>query len=443
MVSVGRSAQRLVWLAVASAGCAPPAWIEEPPRFPAGAQSWNLPLYEPLTRIGPHVVATAVGRARSDPPPTRPVLLYADSGSSRGALLAETFARIGVATDGSRFVTIEDAAGAKHGWRGALLPELRLADGPTVAALPTSVTDYKEVLGADVMAARGWQIDLDAGVLRLGAEPWRADSEVVRVPVRRFGNHAIVDLVVAGQPVPLLVDTGAPFTVVDEAVLRRLGLAERPLVSRWPLGGAGRTVTVETSFEGPVALGGRALGVQRIFAHPGGLTNGQGMLGNDILYRFAFQLTRDGLALRPRPTDLVASAPRRIARWTDLPACPEMPGCVAAELAPGDPADPHVRVRFRAVPPRPFRYLFGCAGADGRLRDSPLWVEIAVRAPLPGAEVDVAVAPETPVPIRRFWATGCAGLTLLDANPIVEGARPAPAVAEAHLASDLRRITFR
>src|SRR4029077_3175098 len=124
-------------------------------------------------------------------------------GSSHGALLADTFAQVGVATAGSHFVTIEDAAGARHDWRGALLPALTFDGGLTVAELPTSLTDYREILGADVIAARGWQIDLDAGILRLGAGPWPAAPEVLRPPTRRWRDHAFVDVVIGGQPVTL------------------------------------------------------------------------------------------------------------------------------------------------------------------------------------------------------------------------------------------------
>ena len=434
-----------IWAGCIWAGCAPPAWISQAPKFPSGPESWELPLYEPLTRVGPHLLATVVG----NPDPTgaertEEVLLYVDSGSSHGALFAETFARLGLATRASHFVTIEDAAGVKHGWTGAVIPELRIG-GLTLAGVVASVTDYSAILGADVLAPRGWQLDLDAGTLSLGAAPWPSGPDVIDIPLERFHDHVIAELRIAGEAVPLLLDTGAPFTVVDVDVLRRLGLTERPLASRWPLGGAGHTVGVATSFEGPVALGPRDLGTRRIFAHPGGLSVGHGMLGNDIMYAYSFEVTRAGLALRPRAADLVTSAPGRIARWRELPSCAGVPGCLAAALVASKSPDgvPSVRLRFLAVPPRPFRYLFGCLDAAGRLRDSPLWIEIAVRQPTLGAETDVAVAPEVPLAIRRLWASGCQRLALLDANPIVDGARPLPASAEAHLATDFRRVTFR
>jgi predicted aspartyl protease len=432
-----------------SAACAAPAWIDQRPRFSSEPQVWDLPLYEPLTRVGPHLVATALGRpSGAGPAPSEEVLFYVDSGSSHAALLAQTFSHLGLPTSSSRFVTVEDAAGATHGWTGAVLPQLRLgpiADGRALSDVVASVTDYKAVLGADVLAAHGWRIDLDDGILRLGAEPWPPTADVVEVPIQRFRDHAIADLRIAGEEVPLLVDTGAPFTIVDIGLLRRLGLREVPLASRWPLGGAGHTLGVTTSFEGKVALGGRDLGVRRIFGHPAALSVGRGMMGNDILYGYAFQVTRAGLQLKPRATDLLSSAPRRIARWRDLPSCPTAPGCITADLVTSRAADglPQVGVRFQTVPPRPFRYLFGCADPAGLLRASPLWIEIAVRQPVRGVEIVIPVAPEVPAAFRHLWANGCERLVLLDANPIVDGARPLPPTAEAHLATDIRRLSFR
>ena len=445
-----RTQLRLASLLATLAACAAPAWIDQRPKFswgsPGEPQIWDLALYEPLTRVGPHVIATALGHPSGDGPvPSEQVLLYVDSGSSHAALLAPTFERLGLPTDSSRFVTIEDAAGDTHGWTGGLIPALRVEEGLALSDVVASVTTYKAVLGADVLAAYGWRIDLDDGILRLGAEPWPPSPDLIEVPTERFRDHALVKLRIAGEEVPLLIDTGAPFTLVDVTLLRRLGLRELPLVSRWPLGGAGRTVSVSTSFEGPLALAGSDLGMRRIFAHPGVQSVGRGMLGNDILYGYAFQVTRAGLALKPRGADLLSSALRRMARWRDLPSCPAVPGCITAEVRPRAAAEslPRVGVRFQALPPRPFRYLFGCLDGAGRLRASPLWIEIAVRQPRLGAEIDIAVAPEVPAAFGRLWATGCERLALLDANPIVNGARPLPETAEAHLAIDIRRVSFR
>jgi hypothetical protein len=107
---------------------------------------------------------------------------------------------------------------------------------------------------------------------------------------------------------------------------------------------------------------------------------------------------------------------------------------------------PRVHARLPVVPPRPFKYLFGCTDAEGDLRRSPLWVEIAVWRAAPNADVEAPFSPETPPALRRLWAQGCARLALLDANPIVGGPAPrndAAAAAEARVVIDTRHVTFK
>jgi predicted aspartyl protease len=431
--------------ALAAPGCALPAWLRRPPVFPGGQAVWEVPLYEPLTRLGPHVLGTVSGRGAAG---REQVLFYVDSGSSHCALEAATFARLGVGVEGSRFATITDASGQKRSWSSALVPEVRLDGGLALADVVASVEDRQAILGANVIAAHGWQLDLDRGTLSLGAAPWPPAPDVVVVPTQSYGMHAIADVRVAGQVVPLLVDTGAPFTVVDAAILRGLGLPEKPLASRWPLGGGARSESVSSFFEAPVALGALgelALGPRRIYAHPGGMSPGRGMLGNDVLFAYAVQVTAAGMKLRPRAPSVADATGARLARWRDLPSCPEAPACAAAELVPAEgtsDARPHVRLRLlAAVPPRPFRYLYGCSDGSGTLRRSPLWIEVAVAQPSPGSAVEIPVAPDAPAAFARMWAQGCRALVLLDANPVVD-AHPLSGAAEARVTAETRRMIF-
>jgi hypothetical protein len=223
-------------LAIAlQAGCALPVWMHDAPIFPGAPGAWEVPLYEPLQRIGPYVLATVSGQPPPGAAPAREeVLLCVDSGTTRSELAAPTFAHLGVETTTSHLATIEDAAGVTRGWSGGLVPSVELGNGLTLANVVASV-GRTPILGADVLDAQGWQIDLDRGTLVLGARPWPAAPEVV-VPTHPFRNHALVDLRIAGQLVPVLIDTGAPFTVVDGAVLRELGLRAQPLAHPWPLG---------------------------------------------------------------------------------------------------------------------------------------------------------------------------------------------------------------
>jgi hypothetical protein len=128
----------------------------------------------------------------------------------------------------------------------------------------------------------------------------------------------------------------------------------------------------------------------------------------------------------------------RIARWGDLPSCPGVPGCVAAQLESG--ADVRVRVRVAASSRHAWRYLFGCVDSTGRLRDLPIWVEIGMRAPAAGEEKVVAV--EMPEPLRPVFRRGCTGLALLDVNPVLPVlsiVRPMTADVEARFALAFRR----
>jgi predicted aspartyl protease len=442
----------LAALAAAAGGCTLPPWVHQAPAFPPGASTWEIPLYEPLTRLGPDVVATVVGRAAAGrEPPREEVLLFVDSGSSHSVLPPETFARLGIETSGSHFATIEDAGGVKRAWRGALIPEVRLGDRLALADVVAVANAGTSILGADILAAHGWQIDLDAGTLSLGAPAWADAPDVAAVPTRSFRWHAVVDLQVAGGVVPVLVDTGAPFTAVDVTVLRGLGLRSEPLRSRWPVSTVDPKLWIDTAFEGPVALGTLVFGSRRIMALPGAPSDvvpTRGMLGNDLLYTHAFQVTPAGLRLRARAPSPIAGAAARIARWRDLPTCPDAPGCVAADVIVRADGAPAVHVQLRAAPPRPYRYLFACAGADGQARASSPWVAVGIAHPVAGADVEVVFQPTAPLAWRRAWAAACGSLVPIDANPVIADGRPLPALPgggtdnEAQVAFDMRHIRF-
>ena len=201
------------------------------PVFPSsGATAWAIPLYEPLTGMGPKVIATVCGAASGGKPRRcDDALLYVDSGSSHSALPAATLARLGVETTGSRFATIQDAAGERRAWSGGLVPEVRLGDVLSLTNVVTAVHDQTAILGGDVLTAHGWRVDLDRGTLVLGAPPPSAGAARVRLPVRGFHGGSIADLSVQGRTVPLLLDTGAPITVVDVSWLKALGAAAATL----------------------------------------------------------------------------------------------------------------------------------------------------------------------------------------------------------------------
>jgi predicted aspartyl protease len=419
-------------------GCAPPLWLGHRPVFPAsGAASWSIPLYEPLTGIGPKVIGTVCGGTQAGKPrQCEDALLYVDTGSSHSALLAATFARLGVETTGSRFATIENAAGEKDAWEGGLLPAVFLGD-LALSEVVATVHGQTAILGADVLTAHGWRIDLDRGTLVLGTEPALPASGAMRLPIRGFPARTIVDLMVQGRAVPLLLDTGAAITIVDVSWLKEAGLPLRQLEFGWPLSERDRTLRLGEATDADIRLGDANLGRRQIVAHPRAPQGtDHGALGLDLLSDYAFGVTGGALELVRRPPSPLAVAAERVGRWRDLPDCPGVPGCVAAQLETAGAV--RVRVRSAASSPRAWRYLFGCVDGAGELRDFPIWLEIGLRAPTAGQERVVEVA--MPDRLRQIFALGCKGLALLDVNPVLPAVRPMTADAEARIAITTRRL---
>ncbi|HMF39916.1 MAG TPA: retroviral-like aspartic protease family protein [Polyangia bacterium] len=420
-------------------GCALPPWIGHHPVFPSGgASSWEIPLYEPLTGLGPKVRATVCGPS----PPAGPraceeALLYVDTGSSHSALPEATLARLGVEVSASRFATIEDAAGDKRAWAGGLVSEMRLGDGLSLADVVTVVHEQTAILGADVLMTRGWRIDLDRGMLLLGAQRASPAPPAARLPIRGFPARTIVDLSVQGRGVPVLLDTGAPITVIDAGWLRELGLPLRTLQHGWPLSARDPSTRLTEATEAALRLGEADLGRRQVVAHPREADESmRGMLGLDVLSDFAFGVSQEALELARRAPSPFAAVPVRVARWHDAPNCPDVPGCVHVQLDQADQV--LVRMRSAASSSRPWRYLFGCVDREGRPRDFTIWIEVALRTQTAGQERVL----EVPMPeqLRQIWAVECPALALLDVNPVLPAVRPMTGDAEARIALSNRRL---
>jgi predicted aspartyl protease len=315
-------------------------------------------------------VAYVSGAARPGQAPVgEDVVLFVDSGSSHSALPRATFDRLVLARTVSHFATIEDAAGTRHRWEGALVPGIRLGDVLMLGDVVATVADRQPILGADVLTAHGWQIDLDRGVLRLGGPTLPSAPGGTTVATHRWKMHAIVDVAIEGVPVPMLLDTGAPITVVDRSAATRLHRPERRLQFPMPPTPDAR-ISLATAVDAAITLGDISLGARAIPVHPQeriGPAGAHGILGTDILFEYAFQADGDALRLTPRSPSLVDSVKARLSRWRDLPDCPDLPGCVRADITPIEgPTGRTVRVHLHLQRSwsRPTRYLFGCAGAQ-------------------------------------------------------------------------------
>jgi hypothetical protein len=243
------------------------------------------------------------------------------------------------------------------------------------------------------------------------------------VVTHRWKMHAIVDMAIEGVPVPMLLDTGAPITVVDRSAATRLHRPERRLQFPMPPTPDAR-ISLATAVDAGITLGDISLGARAIPIHPQeriGPAGAHGVLGTDILFGYAFQADGDALRLTPRSPSLVDSVKARLSRWRDLPDSPDLPGCVRADITPIDgPTGRTVRVHLHVQRSwsRATRYLFGCAGAQPA-GVQPLWIEIAVEHPADDLDFDVQPGPVVPIAAQRTWAETCQRLVLLDINPTV------------------------
>jgi hypothetical protein len=211
----------------------------------------------------------------------------------------------------------------------------------------------------------------------------------------------------------------------------------RPLDHGWPLSARDPTLRLGEASEADIRLGGEDLGHRPIVAHPRALEGfDRGMLGLDLLSDYAFGVSAGTLELVRRAPSPLAVAAERVERWRDLPRCPGLPGCVAAQVEPG--AGARLRVRTAASSPRAWRYLFGCVDRDARLAELPFWIEIGVRTATAGQERVV----EVPMPerIQPIWRLRCAGLVLLDVNPVLPAGRPLTGEVEGRFTFGNRRL---
>jgi gag-polyprotein putative aspartyl protease len=388
--------------------------------FPEGSPAVVLPLRDPLLVPDPSVLATLPGR---DGPWS--AWMYSDSGDPEdGAILP----RASVARLGPAYV---DRGATRIPWiwvreedaRWGLLSSLALGD-LVMRDVPVRVTGLdlthspSGILGQAVLGHAPWEIDWDRGTLTLGATPWPDAPDAIVVPLRRRKDMDVVTVQVDGHPVEMVVDTGAPFSVIPADIARDAGLSVHDVDRRHHP--AGQEVSGDAVL-GPLRLG-------RIdFASVPHVPVGYGLLGLDVLSRYRIQVVPgERLALRPRG-DPWESAPQRIARWPWTRACRSL-GCIRARLEPvGD--DARLAFSFEVDVPHPVGLLLGCREADPAGSRLPTMSERATsgRSSGPAYHISLRVASavkdqavETLMLGGNQWLsrTGCREISVLDVVPI-------------------------
>lgn len=123
------------------------------------------------------------------------------------------------------------------------------------------------------------------------------DGEAITLQ-RNAAGHFVATGRLNGLPVPMLLDTGATYVAVPEALARRLGLARQG--EAWFSTANGRVRGALTTLE-TVSLGGFTARDVRGSIGPG-LADDMVLLGMSFLGRFDIQIRGETMTLRP-PAD--------------------------------------------------------------------------------------------------------------------------------------------
>ena len=151
-----------------------------------------------------------------------------------------------------------------------------------------------------ILLALGVAVGLALAAVAAPAEPGCKLVQTEEWPVRIANNKLIVDGAINGQPVGVMIDTGAARTLIFRSAAMRLGL-DRRRSRAYPMLGVGGTTDVETAVIDELRVGATTRKALRMMV-VGEQDPGDGvavLLGEDFLRRFdvEFDLARGAVRL--------------------------------------------------------------------------------------------------------------------------------------------------
>jgi predicted aspartyl protease len=169
------------------------------------------------------------------------VSLLLDTGADAG-LVTPQIARQLALPSHSMQRTLLQGTGGNGGWarivtiHSLMLGRLNIIDqampGGPLPAAPNMVPPVAGLLGGDILSAFDIEIDLPDDRLAFyraslscgpgGLPPWSGAYDTV--PLQRIGRRLVATVLLDGQPVRALVDTGARSTILDTETAARLGI---------------------------------------------------------------------------------------------------------------------------------------------------------------------------------------------------------------------------
>lgn len=297
----------------------------------------------------------------------RPALLLFDSGAGSTMLSADLVARLGLAERGQRVTFGLGATAVRattHAGTAVRVGDLAL-EVPLVlswpdAELPTIGGERAVgIIGADLLRDHAVEVDWAAGVLAAwdsGAAPTaRAGDESLSLAVVQSLPVVTLRAVAGGRgmQVPVIVDYGSSSALILDGgsdAGRRLAPQLREVRGR-RMSGLGGTIDGPEGRLDTLALGGVALWGVPTFVDTAGLrttslADAQGLLGTELLRRYAVVLdyARGRLLLRA-PDASRGAGPRR----APAPFCRNLSGVCVERLASGQLRVGHVEPRSPAA----------------------------------------------------------------------------------------------
>jgi predicted aspartyl protease len=181
-----------------------------------------------------------------------PYRFVIDTGSERTVISRELAGKLGLAT--GRFVNVTAMSGTSRVGT-VVIPSLSLSSVPGIGAIQAPALEASHLgglglLGIDTLKSHKVVIDFDAdemtvtpSVFRTRSQPRHGDEIVVHAK-SMFGQLIVTDAEFMGRPIRVVIDTGSPITVGNEAlrkmVSRAVGKLE-PLTLTSATGGAVKT----------------------------------------------------------------------------------------------------------------------------------------------------------------------------------------------------------
>jgi clan AA aspartic protease (TIGR02281 family) len=260
-----------------------------------------------------------------------------DSGASGCEVHRDVPSELGLEPVMDSWYRIYGVNGRQTYWYGVRVPKLDVGE-LAVRDIPCRLSDHGYLIGTNVMEHGPWELDLDRGVLEIGARPWERRSDDTEAPLETAYSDDPITVTINGHDVLMELDTGATGIMLDDETADAIGLERRKLEHPRMI------ATIHEVFEQDevlvaetVAIGDAVL--ENVQVHPshhefqlGGLLNKKmvGLLGMDFLRHFRLRVEpEESIQLRPRG-DLVATAPERIRRWEGQLGYPKCghPGCI-------------------------------------------------------------------------------------------------------------------